>query len=274
MQMKEYKELKEFEIHLMKKNRSKKTIINYINDCRYLLNYLNKPTNEISSDDLLVYKYYMLNELELEISSINRKCIAINQLFKLLKIDAHIIHEKVHFQSFLTNLLTDEDIDKMIAIAESKRDYRFIAILNTLKITGARVSECLQIKLSDISLDSIVINGKGSKRRTIFISNKLKIHWNTYVKYRKNTSDKLFTGIRGSLTPSGVDKLIKKYGKMANIEKEKLHAHNFRHYCALKLISVVDLTVVAMILGHNDINTTAIYTRRSKEQLLQVINDL
>lgn len=267
-------EIKDFELYLKKKNRSKLTILSYTNDVRFMLEYLKKPISEITSDDLFTYKYYMISELNFEMSSINRKVIAINQFFSFMKIDTLLIGERIHFQNYLESTLTECEINSMIDLARSKNDYRFIAIISTLKLTGTRISECLQIKLSDSAKDTIVIVGKGSKRRTIFIPIKLKEHWNKYIKHRKNTSDKLFTGIRGGTTPSAVDRMIKKYGLLCGIDKDKLHCHNLRHYCALSLCKISGIEQVADILGHSSLESTRIYTRKTKSQLLELVNEL
>lgn len=267
-------EIKDFELYLKKKNRSKLTILSYTNDVRFMLDYLKKPISKITSDDLFTYKYHMISELNFEMSSINRKVIAINQFFSFMKMDVLLVGEKVHFQNYLDSTLTEYEINSMIDIAKSQNDYRFIAIINTLKLTGTRISECLQIKLSDVGKVTLLIRGKGNKRRTIFIPNKLKEHWNIYLKYRKNTSDKLFTGIRGSTTPSAIDRMIKKYGSLCGIDKDKLHCHNLRHYCALSLCAVSGIEIVADILGHSSLESTRIYTRKTKNQILDLVNSL
>ena len=141
--------------------------------------------------------------------------------------------------------------------------------------TGARVSEVLQIKASDINKDSITIKGKGNKYRELLIPKKLKTQWLKYMEVRNNTSEYLFTGTRGAINRQTVHNLIKLYtGKARGINKSIAHAHAFRHLYAQNLATLgVAPVVISQLLGHT-LNITGLYMQISKKDLLKVINQL
>ena len=77
------------------------------------------------------------------------------------------------------------------------------------------------------------------------------------------------------MTRRSVDRLVKKYGRLARIKLSKAHAHNLRHLYAFSLVERgLTLDEIADLLGHTDINTTRIYSRKTKKQLLRIIKNL
>ncbi len=99
-----------------------------------------------------------------------------------------------------------------------------------------------------------------------------------FVEERKNgkyNTDELFVGQRGPITRQTVHNIIKKYSKMSDVPLNKAHCHSFRHKYAINLINNdVSIDTVADLLGHKDINTTRIYTRKTKKELLNIINSI
>src|SRR3712207_1067227 len=78
--------------------------------------------------------------------------------------------------------------------------------------------------------------GKGGKYRDILIPKKLKNIWKDYMIVRKNNSDKLFTGREGGISRFTALNIVKKYGSMAKIKKDKVYNHAFRHLYCLNLV--------------------------------------
>ena len=217
----------------------------------------------------------MIRIRKLEISTINRKLISIHEFLTFRQITVIVRQEKVQNQNFLDDMMSNSDIDRMIHEAEKADDMRAKAIICTLNWTGMRVSEMLQITINDIHKTTVRVRGKGKKYRDIFVSNKLKEVWKAYGKVRINKTDSLFTGQKGAINRSTVHTIIKEYSVLANVEFSKAHAHNFRHgFCKNMIDKGVTLDALADIVGHTNINTTRIYTRKTKEELLDIINIL
>ena len=172
-------------------------------------------------------------------------------------------------------MLDNNDVIRIINASNKANDIRATTLFYTMFYTGARVSEVLQIKASDINKDSITIKGKGNKYRELLIPKKLKVQWLKYMEVRNNTSEYLFTGTRGAINRQTVHNLIKLYtGKARGINKSIAHAHAFRHLYAQNLATLgVAPVVISQLLGHT-LNITGLYMQISKKDLLKVINQL
>lgn len=267
-----------FEYHLLKKNKSNKTIKAYVRDVSQFLCYL-KDNNilEIHTNTLENYKDYLLYEKFKVPTTVNRKLVAIHKWCLFKEIVVETVKVKVQTQNFLENVIDKNSINKMVEIAKKKNDLRAIALFKTLQLTGMRISECLSLTTKDIYKDTILITGKGKKLRTVFIPKSLKETWLNYCRNgRKYTStDYLFVGKHGRTTRVGADYIIKKYAKLANVDMKTAHCHSFRHYFCKSLSDRnINIETIADLAGHSSIETSRIYVRKSKEELLSVIEDL
>lgn len=162
--------------------------------------------------------------------------------------------------------------------------FRDKAILELLFSTGLRVSELTNLKLEDINLnkDEFSVKGKGGKWRVVFLSNQAKYWLKKYLEMRTDMDPALFirhdrgqkeTNKKQSenrLTPRSVQRLIKKYTKIAGITK-KITTHSLRHSYATDLLaSGADLRAVQELLGHKNITTTQVYTHVTDQHLKEV----
>ena len=219
----------------------------------------------------------------LTIKTVNRKLVSVNQFIEFINdeevLSAPIIVKvkqlKVENQNFINDMLDNNDVIRIINASNKANDIRATTLFYTMFYTGARVSEVLQIKASDINKDSITIKGKGNKYRELLIPKKLKVQWLKYMEVRNNTSEYLFTGTRGAINRQTVHNLIKLYtGKARGINKSIAHAHAFRHLYAQNLATLgVAPVVISQLLGHT-LNITGLYMQISKKDLLKVINQL
>ncbi len=157
------------------------------------------------------------------------------------------------------------------------------AILETFYACGLRVSELINLKLSDLFFEEEIIRafGKGSKERLIPIGSSAREWITNYLKQSRPLLQKkmksenyLFLNSRGSkFSRMGIWKIVERYVKEAGIEKE-VHPHTFRHSFATHLLEGgADLRAVQEMLGHADISTTQIYTHIDREYIKQVHKD-
>ena len=149
--------------------------------------------------------------------------------------------------------------------------------MRLLYSTGLRVSECVNLKINELELESNmgwVRSGKGSKDRAFFLSDKLSQEIKKYLQTLDETEEYLFPGKNGHLTARNVQKIISNTAKLAKIPK-KVTAHKLRHsFATHNLDAGVDIRIIQELLGHSDLSTTQIYTHVSKEQLKKVKNVL
>lgn len=152
------------------------------------------------------------------------------------------------------------------------------AIIETLFSTGLRVSELSNLKKEQVNLkkEEFTVRGKGDKPRIVFLSNQARFWLKQYLDARQDVSPFLFVShdraheSEAALTPRSVERLVKKYSKIAGITK-KVTPHTMRHsYATDLLMNGADIRSVQAMLGHSSITTTQIYTHITNQQLRDV----
>lgn len=155
------------------------------------------------------------------------------------------------------------------------------AILELFFSTGLRVSELCKLKIENVNLkkDEFTVRGKGSKLRIVFLSDNAKKSVGEYLKSRYDMNPHLFVSHDKAsfgreddswLTPRSVQRLVRKYAKIAGIAKE-VTPHTLRHsYATDLLINGADIRSVQAMLGHASITTTQVYTHITDQQLRDV----
>lgn len=185
----------------------------------------------------------------------------------------------------LPDTLSLSDIDNLIAAIDLSRPdgERNRAIIETLYGCGLRVSELVELKLSDLFFDEgfIKITGKGNKQRFVPISEYtqkfIKIYRDTDrndVNVQKEFEDTLFLNRRGKqLTRAMIFTIIKDLARKINLNKV-ISPHTLRHSFATHLLeNGADLRSIQLMLGHESITTTEIYVHLDRKFLSKVINE-
>lgn len=268
------KQLVDFKQYLIKNGKSPLTIDSYLYDLKDFLNFCDKYKNKDYMELVYLYQNSLLQN-HYKIVTINRKIISIKQFLKSIDCLIDIKLQKLHNQNFLDDILNKEEVHKIIEVCESYGDYRAKTLILTLYYTGMRISECLQLKVSDVKNNYIEILGKGSKYRTVFIPEKLKSIWQEYIPYRIDKTNNLFTGRKGAINRRTAHRIVKKYGILAHVDSKKSHPHVLRHlYCKSLVDLNTPLDTISSLAGHQSVSTTQIYTKRTKKELLEVINEL
>jgi len=182
----------------------------------------------------------------------------------------------------LPETLTEEEINRMIESIDTVKPegFRNRAILETLYSCGLRVSELVNLKLSNIYFDEqfVIVHGKGDKQRIVPISQKAiteitaYLPWRNNLKIKRGDEDILFLNRYGSqLTGVMIFHIIKQQANLAGIIKN-ISPHTLRHSFATHLLEGgANLRAIQMMLGHENITTTEIYTHIDREFLRREI---
>lgn len=271
--------LDEFKTKLLER-KSHNTVKAYISDIERFSDYLllNHGIRITDISTMHIKRYIEELLMNKKPVTINRKLMSIKRFIDFvntlspddqIKIDIGFL--KVQKKTYLDDLLTKNEYDRMLNKAIEKNDTKSAMIFKTLYLTGVRVSELLQIRPEHIYDDNLKVCGKGDKYREIILSEDISSSLSEYIKTNKiPKNSKIF-----KINRQTVHYRIKRYAGKCRIKLTHAHAHNFRHLCALRLIEEgASLVEVANILGHNDINTTAIYTKKTKNELKNLLNKL
>ena len=275
----------------LERNLSENTIASYKNDLTSLSHFLEEKNvadpSDISVSDLTNF-FKSLTGFGLSSTSTARYFSSVKNFFIYLYSNKYIRKNPVERLSVpklsknLPVVLTVEEVDSILSVpcVNEKLGLRDKALLELLYACGTRVSELINLKVSDLFFNDEVIRvfGKGSKERVIPVGSSA-IHWvNEYLLKSRPLLEKklkseniLFLNNRSTkLSRMGVWKIIDKYAKEAGIKKE-VHPHTFRHSFATHLLEGgADLRAVQEMLGHADISTTQIYTHIDRDYIKQV----
>ena len=277
----------------IEKGLSDNSIHAYITDLYKLVQFLNDKNYQVGPEDV------KLEHLKEMIEWVNNRGISprtqariisgIKSFYKYLLIEEKVdkdptaLLETPKVGRKLPEILSVEEIDTIINAVDTKKPegQRNKAILETLYSCGLRVSELIELKISNLFFESgfIKIEGKGSKERLVPISTKAIKEINLYLsEYRRNLrihpehEDILFLNRRGKkLSRVMIFTIIKNITQKLGLDKN-ISPHTFRHSFATHLIDGgANLRAVQEMLGHESIITTEIYTHLDKEYLKDTI---
>ena len=247
----------------------------------------NKGINNINSVSYNIIRNYInfLYEKKYNSKSICNHISSLRSFFKYLKNNDYVssnpmtLIENPKLEKKLPKYLYYEDIEKILNIPDLNTDLgvRNALILEMLYVTGIRVSELINIKISDIDFTNckIKILGKGNKERLVMYGNRCKLLLDKYLEIRKNflkdNNEYLFLGVKGKkINDRVIRSIINELSVKAGINL-KISPHTFRHTFATHMLNEgADLRSVQELLGHENLSTTTIYTHVTNERLRNV----
>jgi len=225
-----------------------------------------------------IYLGHMRN-LGKKTRSIVRSISALRGLFNFLIADGVFTHnplEDIEIPKYsppIPEVLSEQEVLELLRLPNgSKTSLRDRMILELLYATGLRVSELIKLRKSDINLEAgfIIASGKRSKERVVPLNAYSKETIRTYLKEENPGGVYLLPNKQGGmLTRQAIWKIIRKYAtKMA---KDHVSPHTMRHTFATHLLEGgADLRSVQILLGHEDISTTQIYTHVDSKRLREI----
>ncbi len=267
-----------FSNYIMTKNYSINTYTSYISDLYYFYLFVKKDLTKVTERDIRSYQEE-LNSSHEKPTSIRRKISTFKSFYKFLYKNGYI-NKKDYPLNKVVYPKVEKRLPKFIyyndlleILDESKRTndgIRDRLIIEMLYATGVRVSELVNIKLSDINFNeqSIRIMGKGRKERIVFYGEYAKDILDKYLDIRNNSNEYLIQNNKGNkITSRGIEKIIDKVVSIACINNN-VSPHTFRHTFATHLLnSGCEIKSVQELLGHSSLNTTEVYTHITSEYL-------
>ena len=286
--------LKDFEYYLkIERGMSPNSVVSYMLDIEKLIRFLSAhdlsdTPATITAETLRNFVYQESKELKARSQS--RLISSLKSFFKYLMLENYredYPMEYIDTPKFgmkLPDTLSVEEIDALIAGIDLTTDegHRNRAIIETLYGCGLRVSELVSLRLSDLFFDEgfIRVLGKGNKQRLVPIGSHTQKEINNYLLYQrkkvpqvKEFSDIVFLNRRGKqLTRAMIFTIIRQVAANIGLAKQ-ISPHTFRHSFATHLLeNGANLRAIQLMLGHESITTTEIYTHVEHAYLSQVIN--
>ncbi len=284
--MKSIEELiKEYQDELIRQDKSDNTISSYLLDIKAFIKWYQESTNEgiekLIALDLKDYRSFLVTN-GAKVATVNRKIASINKFVEWLNVEGYLEKQFKLKQIKQTSQqqfkgLEPKDLKSLRKEIHRNGNKRDILIFEILINTGIRVSELCNIKLRDIEVSErkgqLSIVGKGMKQRVVALNKNVRDAFEDFMKVRPKTdSEFLLIGQRGQLTRNGVFKTLKKYADRVGIE---VSPHCLRHSLARYLLeSGSDITTVQGILGHERLETTAIYTKTTQKRMDEDLENL
>ena len=286
--------LQGFEEDLIADGKGTKTVVSYIGDIRGFLDWLEtkkvKFEGNLSRFYITSYKEYLVDN-NYTINTINKKINSLHS-FNLFLISKKLCSEKAVYPNKdkikvaagsegEVEVFSDEEIERILFYLENREKVsdRDRVVILTLIYTGLRVSEVVNLKIKDLDLltMNVKVVGKGGKYREVPLkpeaAEAIKEYLEGERKNHKEASSQhlLLTQRAGKMDKDTVNKLLRKHGKQLDLT---LYPHKFRHtFCTRLLRKGVDITTVAKIAGHANIQTTAsFYINTSREDKKQAVN--
>ncbi|MEL5899712.1 tyrosine-type recombinase/integrase [Clostridium sporogenes] len=295
MHTKEYY-LDTFIDYLVRNDKSPGTISTYTTNIKDFIKYYTESYDEefipenVIMMDLKDYRNYLLNIRRQKASTINNKIAALKEYFFFLKSNEIIKNNPAeNLKKIRTNKpvapksFSDTDFRKIKRYVYKSKKEVWILIFELLSKTGIRVSELINIRLNDITMGersgNLRVIGKNQKERNVPLHVEVRKAIADYLEVRNKksiTSDYLLLSERKApFTRSGIFKMLKRWENDTNI---KIHPHMFRHHFAIQLLNNpnanADINTVQYLLGHESIESSAVYLKVREEDLIKSIDSI
>lgn len=261
------------------------------NDLRKFARWFSEANREpftvkrVTLRDVTDFRNHLHRDKRQAVASVNRALVVIRRFFDWLirqnRVEANPakLVKELRRQPLAPKGLERAEVRKLLREIELRADIRAGAIFGLMLYTGCRVSDLVNLELSDLIIGerngSVVYrHGKGNKQRTVPLPLSARRAMQVYLEGRPPLNSlSVFLGERGPITDCGVRSLCRKYSALLGV---RLHPHVFRHTMAKQFLidNGNDLVSLAQILGHDNLQTTSRYSQRSREQLAEASDRL
>ncbi len=272
---KDISSLKKLETELKLRGFSRQTSKMYLFYNRKFLEYIKKNPEKVTDDDIKEFLAYKMSDHSLSNASIALIKASLKFLYtEMLGKNLSLIKTPKASKK-LPVVLNRKEVKDLLG---NTKNIKHRLLIELLYSTGLRLSECINLKYSDLDLNEgigWVRMGKGGKDRIFIIADMFK---NDLIEFMEKNGDDgkdyIFSVNGRKMSPRGIQYAIKVSAERAGIEKN-VHVHTLRHSFATHLLeNGVDIRKIQTLLGHSNLQTTQIYTQVSSEEIKKIKSPL
>jgi integrase len=260
-----------FEKYLRSTNLSENTISSYL----FAVKQYYQQYDKITKKNLRDYKVWLIESYKPK--TVNLRLRAINcYLESINKAELKMPFVKVQQKAFLENVISEADYEYFKKCLKNDDEMFWYFVIRFLAATGARISELIQIKVEHVKIGYIDLYSKGGKLRRIYIPKTLQKEALKWLEENNRNSGFLFLNKYGDrITTRGISGQLKKLASKYGIDTAVIYPHSFRHRFAKSFLDRCnDIAFLADLMGHESIETTRIYLRKTATEQQEIVNKI
>lgn len=262
-------DIKSFEECLRQSNMAENTISAYL----YAIKEFYSRHKDLNKKNLLIYKTYLIEKFKPK--TVNLRIQAVNKYLESIgKSRLRLKSVKVQQRSYLENVISNADYVFLKNKLKKEENQEWYFVVRFLAATGARVSELIQMKVEHVQVGYFDIYTKGGKIRRIYIPKTLRKEATEWLGKTNRMSGYLFLNRFGErITTRGIAQQLKNYAIKYGLNEKVVYPHSFRHRFAKNFLEKFnDISLLADLMGHESIETTRIYLRRSSSEQQAIVD--
>ena len=258
-----------FKTFLINENMAKNTVSAY---CYAVHDYFARH-KVLNKKSLLLYKTYLIETFKPK--TVNLRVQALNKYLEFEgKSKLRLKSVKVQQRTYLENVISNADYTFLKNRLKKEENKEWYFVVRFLAATGARVSELVQIKVEHVKVGYFDLYTKGGKIRRLFIPKALRKEAEEWLKMNDRESGYLFLNRLGErITTRGISQQLKNYAEKYGLNTKVVYPHSFRHRFAKNFLEKFnDIALLADLMGHESIETTRIYLRRTASEQQEIVD--
>jgi site-specific recombinase XerD len=261
--------IKNFEKYLKGTNLAENTVAAYL----VALRQYNGQWDVINKKNLRDFKMFLIEKYNPK--TVNLRLRAINCYLESIRKDSlKIPLVKVQQKAFLENVISDADYTYFKNCLKRNNELFWYFVIRFLTATGARVSELIQIKVEHVKIGYLDLYSKGGKLRRIYIPKALQGEAVCWLEGKQQESGFIFLNKhKERITTRGISGQLKKLATRYGIDPIVVYPHSFRHRFAKNFLERFnDIAFLADLMGHENIETTRIYLRKTATEQQSIVD--
>lgn len=260
-----------FKDYLVKENLTENTVRSY----EWTVKYFTEHYSVVNKKNLLAYKGYLVENFKPQ--TVNLRLQAINKYLEFIKQEKlKMKFVKVQQKNFLENVISDADYKffKRKLKADGRDEWYFVVWF--MGATGARVSELRHIKVEHVKVGYLDLYSKGGKIRRLYIPKNLRLEATKWLDEKGIQSGYIFLNHFGErITTRGIAQRLKHFAEKYGMNKNVVYPHSFRHRFAKNFLERFnDIALLADLMGHERLETTRIYLRRTASEQQKIVDEI